>query len=192
MFRSGFVGHFFFRSSNKTKMKAQDPFRSFISQMIAYLDMLRQPCPYEIQAAITRYFGHRSTVPVFEEVFRDIFLPLHKHFVEHIHDTSATYVIDGLDECERAEWQPVLRACRLLLQKGDARVFISGREDLDVSNPELHLYRINIMEKDVRNDIRTFVDWKMGEKNRDNGQLSTNEALVSDISNTLNDKAHLM
>jgi hypothetical protein len=196
-------------------MKASDPIRSLIKQIIVFLDMMNHDCPAILKQQITALFGQRSALPSSDQIFNDVFLPLHQTLVEHM--GGCTYVIDGLDDCSQSERQNLLEQLVTLQQGNTVRLLLATREAVpqcfnhdvtrevhlsaDIGNESFHLnssmtWAINHAQlkiaRSVRQDISTFVDWKIERKSRFARPLSSDASVLDDVKNALNDHAHLM
>jgi hypothetical protein len=77
---------------------------------------------------IKRFYGPKRYYPRFDEIIDEIFVPLSELL------PSTTYVMDGLDECELQETRKVLKVFQKILSQRGTRVFISGRETLEITN----------------------------------------------------------
>lgn len=180
-----FVGHFFYRHFDRTRLSAADVFRAYMVQMIAYMDDRGMGCPDYIRRSLTEFFGSKCRPPDFKEVFRLCFLPLHQYMEGN--STTPFYILDGLHECDESEWSLVLRAFRDLLRLGHVRVLIVGRESLDVVGCIPECSKATIMKDDTREDIRRYISWRIAEQ-----PLTQDKKLLDDIIAALNEKAHLM
>ena len=99
--------------------------------------------------------------------------------------------MDGLDECETVEMHKILKAFRRIIQAGEHRIFISGRETLHVSNSIKDTVELPISSSDTMEDIRRFIDWRVEEKMTERS-LTEHSAILEDVKRTLNDKADRM
>ena len=165
-------------------MAARNVFESYVKQMIGCLEMTKKPCPSKIINAVKSLYGPKGGCFNFEELIEDVFLPLRDLIPE------ASYVVDGLDECELPEVRKVLSTFRKLALLGQ-RIFISGREILDVRNAIPESVALVISEEDTREDIRRFIDWRIEEKMRERC-LTERESVLQDIKHELNEKADRM
>ena len=179
------IFHFFYSHSHKTRLKAADSFQSFIKQLLNYLDTYEIDWSHDITTYLLRFFGPKSSPPTFDEVIERIFIPLSKLVAR------ATYVIDGLDECEAGEASKVLRVFRRLTLRGEVRFLVSGRESLDVTQSISGSIKISISEKHAREDVQEFVNWRIAERMQER-QLTENSRLLEEIKKTLIDKADRM
>jgi hypothetical protein len=179
------VAHFFYSHSNKSLLKAAHLFRSYIKQILGYLDMTGKQFPLRIVSYVKRFYGPKRHYPKFEEIIDEIFVPLSELL------PSTTYVVDGLDECEPKEIRKVLQTFQKMMSQHGIRVFISGREALDVTNSISNSVAIVISDEDNREDICRFIEWRIGEKTRER-QLTEKESVLQDIKNELNEKADRM
>ena len=179
------VAHFFYSESHKSHLDGADLFRSYTKQIIDHLDTIKLPCPPEIIYHLRRFFGLKASLPTFDEIIDDIFLPLSKLL------PRITYVVDGLDECTATEIQRVLKVFRRMTSQQCLRLFVSGRESLDIQQSIHGSSTINISYEDAKEDIRKFVNWKIEEKMHER-QLTEDKGLLRDIKTILVDKADRM
>ncbi|KAK2793669.1 hypothetical protein FQN51_001181 [Onygenales sp. PD_10] len=177
-----FVAHFFYRHSNSSQPKADDLVRSYIKQIIGYLG---NECPEEIRNHVKRFYGPKHYRPNFEEITSKIFIPLTKRLPD------ITYAVDGLDECKPMEVQKVLKTFRQVIALKGSRVFISGRDCLDVEHSIPGSIRISIADEDNSEDINNFINWKIEEKMLER-QLTEDESVLQEIKNELNKRADRM
>jgi hypothetical protein len=179
------VAHFFYSHSNKFRLKAAHLFRSYIKQILGYLDMIKKPFPLRITSYVKRFYGPKRHYPKFEEIIDEIFIPLSELL------PSTIYVADGLDECEPKEVRKVLKTFQKMMSQHGPRVFISGREALDVTNSIPGSVAVVISDENNREDICKFIEWRIEEKMRER-QLTENKSLLQDIKSKLNEKADRM
>lgn len=185
-----FVAHFFFNHSSKFRLKAIHLFESYIKQMLGFLDNAGHVCPHELTCVVKRFYGPNRCQPNFAEIIEMIFIPLGEFLNQAT--PSATYIVDGLDECESVERRLVLDTFRNMMQQRDTqRVLVSGREDLHVTNFIENSMTLRIANKDNEEDIREFIEWKIEAKLRER-QLTENECILQDIKSKLNERADLM
>jgi hypothetical protein len=104
---------------------------------------------------------------------------------------STTYVVDGLDECQLQKTRKVLKVFQKILSQHGTRVFISGRETLEVTNSIPDSIAVVISDEDNREDIRRFIEWKIEAKMREK-QLTEKESVLQDVKRELNEKADHM
>jgi hypothetical protein len=179
------VAHFFYSHSNKFRLKAAHLFRSYIKQILGYLHLIGKPCPLGIISYVKRFYGPERYPPSFDEIIGEIFVPLSELL------PNATYVVDGLDECELEEVRKVLKTFQKMMSQHGPRVFISGREGLDVTNAVPGSTAIRISNEDHKEDIRRFIDWRIEEKMRER-QLTEKESVLQEIKSKLNERADRM
>ena len=179
------VAHFFYSHSNKSRLKAAHLFRSYIKQILGYLDMTKKQFPLRIASYVKRFYGPKRHYPKFEEMVDEIFVPLSELL------PSTIYVVDGLDECEPEEVRKVLKTFQKMMSQHGTRVFISGRESLDVTNSIPDSIAVVISDENNREDIRRFIEWRIGEKMRER-LLTEKKSLLQDIKSKLNEKADRM
>lgn len=185
-----FVAHFFFNHSSKFRLKAIHLFESYIKQMLGFLDNAGHVCPRQLTYVVKRFYGPNRCQPSFAEIIEMIFIPLGE-FLNQV-TPSATYIVDGLDECESVERRLVLNTLRNMMQQRDTqRVLVSGREDLDVTNFMENSLILRISKKENEEDVREFIEWKIEAKLRER-QLTESEYVLRDIKNKLNERADLM
>jgi hypothetical protein len=147
--------------------------------------MSREQFPWRIISYVKRFYGPKRHYPKFEEIIDEIFVPLSKLL------PSTTYVVDGLDECELKEIRKVLKTFQKMISQHGTRVFISGRESLDVTNSISNSIAVVISDEDNKEDICRFIEWRIEEKMRER-QLTEKESVLQDIKNKLNEKADRM
>ena len=179
------VAHFFFSHSNKTRLEATHLFQSYIKQILGYLYMTRNPCPSRIVSYVKQFYSYKRYPPSFNEVIDEIFLPLSALL------PSTTYVVDGLDECEPEQVREILKTFQRMGSWRGPRIFISGREALDVASSIPGSNTIRISEEHHKEDIRKFINWKIEEKMRER-KLTDDERVLQDIKNKLNERADRM
>jgi len=179
------VAHFFFSHSNKTRLEATHLFQSYIKQILGYLIMTRNPCPSRIVSYIKQFYGYKRYPPSFDEVIDEIFLPLSALL------PSATYIVDGLDECEPEQVREILKTFQKMGSRRGPRIFISGREALDAASSIPGSNTIRISEEYHKEDIRKFINWKIEEKTRER-KLTEDERVLQDIKSKLNERADRM
>ncbi|KAK2590030.1 hypothetical protein QQS21_012296 [Conoideocrella luteorostrata] len=185
-----FVAHFFFNYSTKSRLKAVHLFSSYIKQMLGFLEIIKKTCPGQLADAVKRLYGPRKCRPCFAEIRDSIFIPLGKFLNTKV--PSATYIVDGLDECEPEERRLVLSTFRdIIQQRGPQRVLVSGREDLHVTDFITGSTTLCISKKDNEEDIQQFIEWKLQAKMLER-QLTENEDVLRDIKSQLNKRADLM
>lgn len=182
-----FVGHFFCSHSDKSRLEATDLFRSYIKQMLSFLDTTEQSYPSEVASCLRHYFGQRALCLTLDEIIAKIFIPLSR-LLQH-----GTYIVDGLDECPAVEVHKVLKVFRKLQSDHDLnlRIFISGRESLDVSHSIPGSSTIYISNQNAKRDICEFIEWKIEDKMCER-RLTDNEDILQVIKTTLLDKADRM
>ena len=182
---SDLVAHFFYSHSNKARLEAAHLFESYIKQILGYLHITRHPCPSRIVSCVKQFYGYKRYPPSFDEVIDEIFLPLCALL------PSATYVVDGLDECEPEQVREILKTFQKMGSRRGPRIFISGREALDVASSVPGSNMIRILEEYHREDIRKFINWKIEEKMRER-KLTENKSVLQDIKSKLNERADRM
>lgn len=186
---NNFVAHFFYSQSNKNRLGAEHLFRSFIKQMIGFLDAAGLSCPREIVSSTKRLFVPLRHLPNFEEIIEQVFMPLSQFLSDLFPHT--TYIVDGLDECELPEVHRTLRVIRKMSSLPGRKVLISGRESLDVKSFIQDLVTTTISGVETKKDIRQFIDWKLAEKLQER-RLTEEEKVLQNIKDKLNDKADQM
>ena len=179
------MAHFFYSHSKKFQLKAIYLFRSYIKQILGHLDMIGKPCPLRITSYIKRFYGPKRYHPSFEETIDNIFVPLSELL------PTTIYVVDGLDECELEEVQKTLKTFRKLISPHGLKVIISGREGLNVTTAIPDSIAICISNKDNREDIHRFIEWRIEEKMLEK-QITEKECVLQDIKSKLNERADRM
>jgi hypothetical protein len=178
------VAHFFCSDSDMTRLTANQLFRSYIKQIIGYLSIIKKPVPEKVVTAIRKLFGPKALPAGCAEVIDEIFYPLSDML------PSAIFFVDGLEQCAVKEIRIVRRVLRNLSRDG-VKVFISGRESLDVTNSIPGSITIEISNEDVREDIHTYIEDRIKEKMLER-QLTENKEVLEDIKTKLNDGADRM
>ena len=179
------VFHFFYSHSYKSQLRAANLFQSYIKQILNHLNTHKILYPSEIIVCLERFFGPTPSPPTFDEIVGRIFSPLSKLIIR------ATYVVDGLDECEPREISKVLKIFSGLALQGGVRLLISGRESLDVIRAISSFIMVSVPEEHAREDVRKFVNWKIEEKMQER-QLTENSGVLEEVKMTLIDKADRM
>ena len=179
------VAHFFFSHSNKTRLEATHLFQSYIKQILGYLHTTRNPCPSRIVSYVKQFYGYKRYPPSFDEMIDEIFLPLCALL------PSTTYVVDGLDECEPEQVREILKTFQKMESRRSTRIFISGREALDVASSIPGSNTIRISDEYHKEDIRNFINWKIEGKMRER-KLTENKKVLQDIKSKLNERADRM
>lgn len=187
--QNGFVGHYFFQPTQSAKLDAMHLFRSYVLQIIAYLDLQDLTYLQSTVASITHLFGPQASSPTLQAISSHVLIPLHKALSKHF---PTFYVLDGLDACNQEEVSNILRTFRQIANTTGCHIFISARDEM-INRADLtgsHLLQLS--KHHTHTDIRKFVAWKMEEKRQSDGILTSNEPLLASISQMLNEKAHLM
>lgn len=185
-----FVAHFFYNHSSKSRLTAAYLFGSYIKQMLEFLDIIGEVCPRDLVNTMKRFYGPKTCHPSCEEIAKMIFIPLANFLTRRVQ--NATYIVDGVDECELGERQVVLSTFREMMQKHDShRVLVSGREDLHVKDFMADSITLRISNDDNKEDIRKFIEWRLEEKMLER-RLTENEYVLRDIQSKLNEGANLM
>jgi len=78
-----------------------------------------------------------------------------------------------------------------MMSHDGTKVFISGRETLDVTNSIPDSVTIVISDESNREDISRYIEWRIEEKMRER-QLTEKQSVVEDIKRKLNEKADHM
>ncbi|PLB54061.1 hypothetical protein P170DRAFT_7759 [Aspergillus steynii IBT 23096] len=180
------VAHFFYTHSNRSRLEAKHVFESYIKQIIGHFDMFRIPCPPQARSLIKRFYGNDQQIPTFREIIHEILVPLCQS------QSGIILVMDGLDECDRSQTLMVLGALRETAEQSPVRIFVSGREGLDLPGAIPNCNTINMADEGSKADLRAFVEWKIHMKVKER-QLTENESILEEIAETLIGKAgHMM
>ncbi|KID84386.1 Ankyrin repeat-containing domain protein [Metarhizium guizhouense ARSEF 977] len=126
--------------------------------------------------------------PNFYEII-DIFILLNE--LLRTHRMRATYVVDGLDECQENERLMVLKTFRKLMLLDGPRIFISAREELDVTSYISGSATIKISIEMSVEDIRKFINWRIEEKTLER-KLTERDYVLDKIEKNLANKADRM
>lgn len=186
-----FVAHFFYSHSNKSQIRAEHLFRSYIKQIIGFLDTIGKSCPRGVVGFVKRFYGPKQPhPPSFGEVIDKVFVPLCEFLTELL--PSVTYIVDGLDECEMGEERKVLSTFqKIVSHHAPPRIFISGREGLNVPNFIQGSATIRVSNEDSKGDIYRFIEWRINEKMQER-QLTEDENVLQDVKSKLNERADRM
>ncbi|KAL3461840.1 nucleoside phosphorylase domain-containing protein [Aspergillus heterothallicus] len=179
------VAHFFFSHSSRASLSAKSLFESFAKQILEYLTRANKPYPRYVVKRIKSLYKTGSCPATLGEVVDEIFLLC----CQAVPD--ATYVIDGLDECERSEVVLVLGIIRKMIAQSSCRVLVSARDGIDLVQAIPQAITIPIAGQGIDDDIRKFIDWKIAERSCDR-TLTEDGALLRDIKIKLVERADHM
>lgn len=179
------VAHFFCSYLHKSRVQSVNLFKSYIKQIVNHLDEIKKSYSSDIHLCLRRFRSTRSSPPTYNEIIDKIFLPLNQ-LLDH-----PVYIVDGLDECDSGNIQNILEVFRRLIKQSNTRVFIVGRESLDIKRSIPDSSTIYISQEYIKDDIREFVERKIEDKMRER-QLTEQENLVRDIKETLIELADRM
>lgn len=111
-----------------------------------------------------------------------------------LHDIAATsktmiFVIDGFDECARADRIIVLKILHRLMSSSQSiiKIFFSSREDIvgDISRVFNTYWQVSMDCEEARTDIPTYVNDIVAEKVENSELVVGNIQLLQDIQNAL-------
>ncbi|KAH8432790.1 uncharacterized protein LDX57_010417 [Aspergillus melleus] len=176
------VAHFFYSHSNRSRLDARHVFESYIKQIVGHLDLFQIACPGPIRSFIKRFYETDQQIPTFREIIHEIFLPLCQS------RPGIIFVMDGLDECNRSQTLKVFEALREISKLRSVKVFVSGREGLDMTGAIPGCATINIADDGNNDDLRAFVDWKIQIKMKER-QLTESESVLQEIKAKLLERA---
>ncbi|KAJ4298854.1 hypothetical protein N0V90_004097 [Kalmusia sp. IMI 367209] len=125
LLKVGFVGHYFFQPTAPARIQAGDLFRSYVLQIIAFLDDRKISYPMGVVSLITQYFGPKASTPAVHAIVKNILIPLSDVILRH--GKPVFYVLDGLDACNPEEISSVLGLFRESIK---CRIFISARDEI--------------------------------------------------------------
>ncbi|KAI9036894.1 uncharacterized protein KD926_001209 [Aspergillus affinis] len=176
------VAHFFYSHSNRSKLEARHVFESYIKQIVGHLDSFQIACPGPIRSFIKRFYENDQQIPTFSEIVHEILVPLcHSR-------PGIIFIMDGLDECYLLQILEVFEALREISRQRSVKVFLSGREGLDLPRAIPSCATINIADDGSNDDLRAFVEWKIQTKLKER-QLTENESVLQEIRERLLEKA---
>ena len=181
----GLVAHFFYSHYEPSRLTASSLFSSYIKQLIGHIAKSAQSWPTKIVSSIKQLYGLQRTTPHFNIMIKEIFLPLTQLM------SSVTFLVDGLDECEPKEVVAVLDTFSTVIKQPRIKVFISGREVLNVTNAIPVSIRINISADENRDDLRRFIDFRITKKMHVR-KITGSTELLSQIKATLYQEAKQM
>ncbi|THY48561.1 ankyrin [Aureobasidium pullulans] len=182
----GFVAHVYFDSEKRDSLKATDLFRSYVKQFLRHLYTRRQKPPKDVILALRRMFGSRVSDPSCSEVLRELLLPL-------ISEAAGTVlVVDGLDLCARDEYLVALACFASILELTSAKVVICGRDELDIKSRLPGSTRLEVSAARNQDDIAVYVKHHVEKRSIYDGPISNNSNTVTQIIETLINKANGM
>ncbi|KAK1148149.1 hypothetical protein N8T08_010791 [Aspergillus melleus] len=176
------VAHFFYSHSKLSRLEARHVFESYIKQIVGHLDLFQIACPGSIRSFIKRFYETDQQIPTFGEIIHEIFVPLCQSH------PGIIFVMDGLDECDRSQTLKVFEALREISKLRSVKVFVSGREGLDMAGAIPGCATINIADDGNNDDLRAFVEWKIQIKLNER-QLTESESVLQEIREKLLEKA---
>ncbi|CAC9889979.1 unnamed protein product, partial [Aureobasidium pullulans] len=182
----GFVAHVYFDSEKRDSLKATDLFRSYVKQFLRHLYTRRQKPPRAVILALRRMFGSRVTNPSCSEILRELLLPL----ISEVEGT--VLVVDGLDLCARDEYLDALVCFASILEKTSAKVVICGRDELDIKSRLPGSIRLEVTAARNKDDIAVYVKHHVEKRSIYDGPISNNPNTVTQIIETLINKANGM
>ncbi|KAL2025831.1 hypothetical protein VTO58DRAFT_103014 [Aureobasidium pullulans] len=182
----GFVAHVYFDSEKRDSLKATDLFRSYVKQFLRHLYTRQQKPPRDVVLALRRMFGSRVSNPSCSEVLRELLLPL-------ISEVAGTVlVVDGLDLCARDEYLGALACFASILELTSAKVVICGRDELDIKSQLPGSTRLEVSAARNQDDIAVYVKHHVEKRSIYDGPISNNSNTVTQIIETLINKANGM
>ncbi|THW87027.1 ankyrin [Aureobasidium pullulans] len=181
-----FVAHVYFDSEKRDSLKATDLFRSYVKQFLRHLYTRRQKPPRAVILALRRMFGSRVTNPSCSEILRELLLPL----ISEVEGT--VLVVDGLDLCARDEYLDALVCFASILEKTSAKVVICGRDELDIKSRLPGSIRLEVTAARNQDDIAVYVKHHVKKRSIFDGPISNNSNTVTQIIETLINKANGM
>jgi len=146
---------------------------------------MNKVCPPIIVAQIFEFYGPKKCRPNVRELMDEILLPL-LDVVEGI-----AFFVDGVEECGEEEIQTILAEFRKLLTFPSCRVFISSREEVDISKRIPGLVRIRITPENTKADMELFIDNQV-ETMQFKRPISDNQDMLDYIKRELLKKADRM
>jgi hypothetical protein len=178
------VLHFIYDHSFRQHLTAAALFESYIKQLLVYLEGSNKVCPSSIIARLLEFYGPNRPRPDAQELVVEVLKPLYGT----IKDIGAVFLVDGVDECSPQEVPEILKGLRQLLCSPSCQVFISCREEVNVSRGIPGAARIWITTEDTKADLEIFVDKEI-EENQFVRQISNSEVVLNRIRNELIDMA---
>ena len=177
----GPVLHFYFDGNEQNYLTANNLFRSLTKQLVAYLPNE----PFELEASIKALYGPDSAPPSHEEMVTIVLLPLLKLF------PNPFMLVDGLNESGARDSTAILEGfCSILAEpECSARVFISGRDELNVTERIPGAVRVWIDSSKNEADIERVTQYQIDRCMRTCRTISDNPETVKLIETTLIAKA---
>jgi hypothetical protein len=134
---------------------------------------------------LAEFYGPKQRPPSLEEVVDELLIPLLAVVDE------STLIVDGVDECSQKEVQKLLTVFRKILADCPCRIFISSREDVDITQRIPGSVRLRITPENTKADIELFIDHKIESMQHDR-RISDNEDMLIYIKQQLLNKADRM
>ncbi|THW17766.1 ankyrin, partial [Aureobasidium pullulans] len=131
-------------------------------------------------------FGSRVTNSSCSEILRELLLPL----ISEVEGT--VLVVDGLDLCARDEYLDALVCFASILEKTSAKVVICGRDELDIKSRLPGSIRLEVTAARNKDDIAVYVKHHVEKRSMYDGPISNNPNTVTQIIETLINKANGM
>jgi hypothetical protein len=178
------VLHFIYDHSFRQHVTAAALFESYIKQLLVHLERSNKICPSSIIARILEFYGPNRRRPDAQELIAEVLKPLYGI----IEDIGAVFLVDGIDECAPQEIPEILKGLRQLLASPSCQVFISCREEVNISRGIPCAARIWITAEDTKTDLEIFVDKEI-EENQFVRHISNSEVVLNHIRDELIDKA---
>jgi hypothetical protein len=139
-----------------------------------YLERNNKSCPPAVIAQILEFYGSGKRRPDVQELISQILIPL----CHIVNGSGVTFLVDGVDECNRREILEILNGLRQPLKLQSCKVFICCREEVNVLRGIPDANHIRITAKDTKADLEVFVDNEIERMQYDNS-LSSSKVLNS-------------
>lgn len=112
------------------------------------------------------------------------------------HSSSTTIVIDALDECDPETRHILLSSFENIMRSGEApvRIFVSSRDDKDISLCLQDVPNLYIKASDNAEDIKSYVHYEVDQAIKDKSLLNGNisKEMYRKVIRTLTEKAQGM
>jgi hypothetical protein len=178
------VAYFYCDHAHPESLQASTMLASFFKQLLIHLDLLKKPCPPEIQEELVQAFkaGQRTLRP-------DVLVGLTTSFSE------VFIFIDGIDECDQSEIKEILKFVQRLSTspslRSSSKIFIASRKEVDVQRAIPSCTSVTAGGSGHSKDIRRYIEQTVDDRTANSGHIN-DAALVQYIKNKLIDGAQGM
>jgi len=160
-------------------------FESYTKQLLCHLESIGKECPPTVVTRIFDFYRPKSRPPNLQKLLNEVFIPLLKVVDE------VTLFVDGVEECEEQEVRDIIKHLKKLLDTSSCQIFISCREEIDISQRIPSAINIRITPEDTKEDMERFID-NLIEDMQSGRPISDNQSTLEYIKQELRKNAHRM